>query len=205
MLTQIGVTMGLLTPLVADIAAEGLSLVGEVTAEELALAESDTLVRGPLSVSLDLAKAEDIITVTGVLEGTALRQCVRCLKEYEDPLAFSVHAAYVREGKGAKKDVKGAGRPEKAADARKGRGAPTKAEPDVEEDEGDDRYTYQGDHVELAAMLREHIILAAPMQPLCQDECAGLCVHCGKDLNEGPCHCPPAPPASRIRVVKSTK
>ena len=36
---QVGATMDLLTPPVADITAEGLSLVGEVTAEELGLTE----------------------------------------------------------------------------------------------------------------------------------------------------------------------
>jgi uncharacterized protein len=203
---QAGATMELLTPLVADITAEGLSLVGEVTAEELALAETDTMVRGPLSVSLDLAKADAMITVTGVLEGTAVRQCVRCLKDYDEALAFSVHAAFAREGKEGKKDTKGVVRQPKPVESRKGRPAQAQTEPEIdEEDEGDDRYFYQGDHVELAPMLREHIILAAPMQPLCHEDCAGLCARCGKDLNEGPCQCPAEPPTTAIRVVRSTK
>ena len=50
--------MGLLTPLVADITAEGLSLVGEASAEELGLTETDAMLRGPLSVSLDLMQAD---------------------------------------------------------------------------------------------------------------------------------------------------
>ena len=198
--------MGLLSPLVADITADGLSLVGEVTAEELALTEPDTVVRRPLSVSLDLTKADDMIAVTGVLEGTAVRQCVRCLKEYDDPLAFSVHAAFAREGKEHRKESKGASKPLHGAEMRKGRPGPAKAEPEIaEEDDGDDRYFYQGDHVELAPMLREHIILAAPMQPLCREDCVGLCARCGKDLNEGPCQCPAEPPATTIRVIRSTK
>ena len=94
--------MGLLTPLVADITAEGLSLVGEASAEELGLTETDATLRGPLSLSLDLMQADEMIAVRGVLEGTVVRQCVRCLKEYDDPLAFSVHAAFAREGKEAK-------------------------------------------------------------------------------------------------------
>jgi uncharacterized protein len=199
---QAGATMELLTPLVADITAEGLSLVGEVTAEELGLTEADAVVRGPLSVSLDLANADDMIAVTGVLEGTVVRECVRCLKEYDDPLAFSVHVAFAREGK----EAKAATRQPKSPEPRKGRPAPVRAEADVEEeDEGDDRYFYQGDHIELAPMLREHIILAAPMQPLCREECAGLCARCGKDLKEGPCQCPAEPPATAIRVIRSTK
>lgn len=194
--------MGLLTPLVADITAEGLSLVGEASAEELGLTETDATLRGPLSVSLDLMQADEMIAVRGVLEGTVVRQCVRCLKEYDDPLAFSVHAAFAREGKEAKTGV----RQPKVAEARKGRPAPAKDDAQVvEEDEGDDRYFYQGDHVELAPMLREHVILAAPMQPLCREDCAGLCARCGKDLNEGLCQCPVEAPATAIRVIRSTK
>lgn len=193
--------MGLLTPLVADITAEGLSLVGEASAEELGLTETDATLRGPLSLSLDLMQADEMIAVRGVLEGTVVRQCVRCLKEYDDPLAFSVHAAFAREGKEAKT---GARQP-KVAEARKGRPAPVKDDAQVEEDEGDDRYFYQGDHVELAPMLREHVILAAPMQPLCREDCAGLCARCGKDLNEGLCQCPVEAPATAIRVIRSTK
>ena len=99
---QAGATMEMLTPLIADITAEGLSLVGEVTAEELGLTEADAVLRGPLAVSLDLMRADDMIAVTGVVEGTVVRQCVRCIKEYNDALAFSVHAAFAREGKQAK-------------------------------------------------------------------------------------------------------
>src|SRR5262245_25927132 len=195
--------MELLTPLVSDITTEGLSLVGEATAEELGLVEADAMLHGPLSVSLDLTQADGMIAVTGVLEGTVIRQCVRCLKEYDDPLAFSVHAAFAREGK----DAKAGARPPKPIELRKGRPALAKAEAaqTEEEAEGDDRYFYQGDHVELAPMLREHIILAAPMQPLCREECAGLCVRCGKDLNDGPCQCPAEAPATAIRVIRSTK
>lgn len=199
---QAGVTMELLTPLVTEITAEGLSLVGEVTAEELGLTDADATLRGPLAVSLDLIKADDMIAVTGVVEGTVIRQCVRCLKEYDDALVFSVHAAFAREGK----QTKGAVRQPKAVDSRKGRSASAKAEPEVEEEvEGDDRYFYQGDHVELAPLLREHIILGEPMQPLCRVDCAGLCARCGEDLNEGPCQCPSEPPVTAIRVTRNKK
>ena len=92
-----GMTMGVLTPLVSDITPEGLSLVADVTADELGLADTDATLRGPVSISLDLAHADEMISVTGVLEGTVVRQCVRCLKEYEEALAFSVHAAFARE------------------------------------------------------------------------------------------------------------
>jgi Predicted metal-binding, possibly nucleic acid-binding protein len=182
--------------------SRGLSLVGDVTGEELELAETDAILRGPVSVSLDLMKADDMIAVTGVLEGTVVRQCVRCLKEYDDAVAFSVHAAFAREGKESKVGA----RQSKPGEPRKGRPGATKTEADVEaEDEGDDRYFYQGDHIELAPMLREHIILASPMQPRCRENCVGLCARCGKDLNEGPCQCPAEAPSTAIRVIRTSK
>jgi uncharacterized protein len=192
---QVGVAMDLLRPLLADITTDGLSLVGEVTAEELGLTEDDAVVRGPLAVSLDLTNVEGLVAVTGVLEGTIVRECVRCLKEYEDPLAFSLRAAFVREPKSTPRHPK-------RVDPRKARTEIVESEP---EEESDDQYQYQGNQLELASMLREHVILSAPMQPLCSDDCLGLCARCGKNLNEGPCQCAVEPPIPTFRVVQETK
>ena len=41
----------------------------------------------------------------------------------------------------------------------------------------------------LAPALREQILLDLPMRPLCTPKCRGLCVECGKNLNEGDCDC----------------
>ena len=191
---QVGAAMELLRPLLADITADGLSLVGEVMAEELGLTEDDAVVLGPLAVSLDLTNVEGLVAVTGVLEGTIVRECVRCLKEYEDPLAFSVRAAFIPEPKSAP-------RYPKRVDSRKARAKGLEAEP---EEEPDDQYQYQGNQLELASMLREHVILSAPMQPLCGDDCLGLCARCGKNLNEGPCQCVEELPIPTFRVVQVT-
>jgi uncharacterized protein len=37
---------------------------------------------------------------------------------------------------------------------------------------------------------RQQLVLAEPMQPLCREDCAGLCPGCGGNKNEGPCGCP---------------
>jgi len=192
---QVGATMGLLTPLLADINEDGLSLVGEVTAEELGLTEDDAVVRGPLAVSLDLTNVEGLVAVTGVLESTIARECVRCLKEYEDPLAFSVRAAFIPEPKSAPRHPK-------RVDPRRSRAEVVEVEP---EEKPDDQYQYQGNQLELAPMLREHVILSAPMQPLCSDDCLGLCARCGKNLNEGLCQCAEEPPIPTFRVVQGMK
>jgi uncharacterized protein len=37
-------------------------------------------------------------------------------------------------------------------------------------------------------VLRDAVVLALPFQPLCQDDCPGLCVECGARLADDPDH-----------------
>jgi uncharacterized protein len=43
--------------------------------------------------------------------------------------------------------------------------------------------------IDLTEAIRQCALLAAPMKPLCRENCAGLCLNCGRDLNLGPCDC----------------
>jgi len=43
--------------------------------------------------------------------------------------------------------------------------------------------------IDLNPDIRDEIILDYPMQPLCRVDCKGLCVKCGRNLNEGKCNC----------------
>jgi len=47
-----------------------------------------------------------------------------------------------------------------------------------------------GDSIDLSEVLAEQIRLQLPLQPLCRDDCKGICAHCGADLNRGArCSC----------------
>jgi uncharacterized protein len=46
----------------------------------------------------------------------------------------------------------------------------------------------QGDLIDLEPVLRDAVVLDLPFQPLCRDDCAGLCVECGANLNANPNH-----------------
>lgn len=189
-------TMDILTPKIADITDEGLSLSGDLTGEELGLTDTGVSIRGSMAVGLDLRAIERTIYVTGVVEGTAVRQCVRCLKDFDDPLAFSLRVAYEREAKATSAAAK-------RDDPRKGKPA---APPEGEaEEQNDDLYYFTGDHLELGPMLREQLILASPMHPLCSEDCRGLCARCGKDLNEGACRCGEEPTGSPFQVLRTMK
>ena len=188
--------MGLLSPKIAEITAEGISLAGDVASDEINLSCDDVALRGALAVALDLRMIDRTICVTGAVEGTAIRQCVRCVKDFDDPMAFSVHAAYEREGKPAAQSAK----PEPSWKKK------TVPEVEVEPEElNDDLYYYAGEYLDMAPMLREQVILASPMHPLCAEDCQGLCARCGKDLNEGPCHCATESVESPFHVLRAMK
>ena len=42
-------------------------------------------------------------------------------------------------------------------------------------------------YIDLRSLYREYLILALPIKRLCHDECKGLCVICGANLNETKC------------------
>ena len=54
--------------------------------------------------------------------------------------------------------------------------------------EDDEVSTLQGDLVDLEPLLRDAVVLALPFQPLCTDDCPGLCPECGARLADDPDH-----------------
>jgi uncharacterized protein len=65
---------------------------------------------------------------------------------------------------------------------------------------------YQGDGLLLEDVLREQVLLALPLKVTCREDCKGLCVHCGKNLNEEQCSCTVAvedPRWTALREIRS--
>jgi len=55
--------------------------------------------------------------------------------------------------------------------------------------ENPDGYFIQGDKVDADEIVVTEFILDMDDTVLCSDDCAGLCQHCGKDLNKELCSC----------------
>jgi uncharacterized protein len=64
---------------------------------------------------------------------------------------------------------------------------------------------YRGNEIDLESYLAEIVALAMPVQPLCRDECAGLCPACGANRNEADCGCSELKPNSPFAVLASLR
>ncbi|MEK7264143.1 MAG: DUF177 domain-containing protein [Bacteroidota bacterium] len=43
--------------------------------------------------------------------------------------------------------------------------------------------------IDIAEDVRQTLLLSIPMKLLCKEDCLGVCLHCGKNLNHGSCSC----------------
>jgi uncharacterized protein len=168
-----------------EIPPEGLSFSCDIRGEDLALDPEDGLIPWGLALDLRAVKAGGVVYVTGTVSGIVRRQCVRCLAEYDDALQLALVGEYHREAE------------------RRNRPVGPDRQPAVFEEADDQVYFYAGNTIELAAMVREQVILAAPIKPLCRTDCQGLCPTCGQDLNVGRCACLLEPAARPFAGLKT--
>jgi len=118
-----------------------------------------------IEMDLRLESVMEGVLVTGVVELQVSAECARCLEPmtWEEAVDISELFAYP------------------ATDAR---GAVVE-EPDGDEDP---LPTLDGDLIDLEPTLRDSVVTALPMAPLCQEDCAGLCPECGVRLDDQPGH-----------------
>jgi len=64
-------------------------------------------------------------------------------------------------------------------------------------------YTVHDDHVDLEPLIRDAVVLSLPFQPVCQQDCLGLCPECGVRLLDNPGHEHEAPVDPRWAALAS--
>ncbi len=60
--------------------------------------------------------------------------------------------------------------------------------PELEIDLNDNEYI-DGCYLDVDQLIHDEALLVWPERTLCRSDCKGLCIKCGKNLNEGPCSC----------------
>ncbi|MDH6224762.1 MULTISPECIES: YceD family protein [Streptomyces] len=122
----------------------------------------------PLELELRLESVLEGVLVTGTARAKAEGECVRCLEPLERQLVADFQEMF------SYPDADDRGRPK--ADAG-----------DDAEDDEDTLYLEDG-MFDLEPVLRDAVVLALPMQPVCREDCPGLCPECGARLADDPDH-----------------
>ena len=61
---------------------------------------------------------------------------------------------------------------------------------------------YAGDFIDIEPEVIKTVILSLPMRAICREDCQGLCVTCGCNLNHGLCQCPVDDIDPRLNALK---
>ena len=115
----------------------------------------------------------DGLVFTGRIEAPLTAECTRCLKPIDPDWTVNATLFFPYDAPGAD-DGRGTGEVEIIAG----------------EDEAEDVYPLSSDgaFADMESPLRDTLVEALPLQPLCKEDCLGLCPQCGVDLNEDPDH-----------------
>jgi uncharacterized protein len=110
-----------------------------------------------LSLDLRLESVSEGVLVSGTVSASTTGECGRCLRAINGTVAVPIQELYAYEHS-------------------------TTDETTDEDEVG----RMQGDLIDLEPVLRDAVVLALPTNPLCQDDCPGLCPECGVHWDELP-------------------
>jgi uncharacterized protein len=114
----------------------------------------------PVHLDLRLEAVMEGVLVTGTAEADLEGECARCLEPIEDTVRVDLQELFVYDD----------------------------ADNPLVDDEDSDVSRLEGDLLDLEPVLRDAVVLALPFQPLCREDCPGLCVECGARLADDPGH-----------------
>lgn len=133
----------------------------------------------PIRGKLTLTNTGHHLLVRGELGTTVQVACSRCLKEIQVPIAAEIVEEF----------------PLPEIDAHGG------VHWEIEDEPVSSIFSdYMLDVSELA---RQHLTLAMPTAPVCDEACKGICPGCGQNLNVAECTCPPPEIDPRFAALRS--
>ena len=115
-----------------------------------------------LELRIKLEAVMEGVLVSGTARAPLAGECVRCLEPLDDSIEVDFAELFV---------------------------APGRAGETAGQEDGDEETRWlQDDMVELEPVVRDAVVLALPLQPVCEDDCPGLCSQCGARLADDPGH-----------------
>ncbi len=148
--------------------ADGLKFEHHYETGELDLSQYEFSLPQPPLVTGRVTNLAQEMRVEGRLQATLAAECDRCLEAVTLPIANEFDLYYL------------------PADAH----ADKSGETELLARDLDFSF-YQDERIELDELVLEQLELSLPIRMLCQEDCQGLCLQCGANLNVEPCDCPP--------------
>ena len=111
-----------------------------------------------IELDLRLEAVMEGVLVTGTATAVLDGECARCLEPIAEETEVTFQELFVYDDR------------------------------DYSSEEDDGVSMLEGDLVDLEPLLRDAVVLALPFQPLCMDDCPGLCPECGARLADDPDH-----------------
>jgi uncharacterized protein len=137
-------------------------------------------VAGPVELVMEVARSgPETFAVSGGVKARLQVECGRCLDPFEVPVDAAFDLRYVPAAQNA------------------GEG-----EREVGAEDLTTAFHREG-MLDLIDLIREQLVLALPMKPLCGPDCRGLCAVCGTNLNQATCDCAPKWEDPRLAPLKS--
>ena len=128
----------------------------------------------PVDLELRMESVVEGILATGTAHATARGECVRCLDEIVEPLDVTFQELFAYPDRAAH---------HQQVESR----SSSESDKDANADE-DEQRVLDGDLMDLEEVVRDAVVTALPFQPVCQDDCPGLCSECGARLADDPDH-----------------
>ncbi len=141
----------------------------------------------PLVFQLRVQKSGQIVEIDGQLTATVELFCGRCLQLYEQRISGAFSLTFTPHPDA-----------EEILDSHEG------DEVELETDELGLVY-YQDDFIELLHPLQDQLVMALPINPLCSEDCSGLCPNCGANLNHETCDCAKEPFNNKFSALARIK
>ena len=111
-----------------------------------------------VALDLRLEAVMEGVLVSGTVSAVAVGECIRCLDEVRLPLDVSIAELF------------------------------SYPENRVAEDQDEDRQEVQDELINIEPALRDAVVSELPFQPVCREDCPGLCSECGARLADNPNH-----------------
>ena len=178
------------------------------------LDETDTVLpkkNRPVDASFDIRMIDEVVLVSGKVETHLNLVCSRCANPFSFANNPRFSALFCKDP-----DMAGIAHlpSAQAKPVGQNHGFARHAhnfDEDAEESTGNESgkdidITYiAADFIDLAEIMAEQLLLQIPFQPLCKEECLGICSHCGADLNIGRCACAKTVQAKPLAVLRNLK